>query len=323
MRGNAVRWASWVNLFGAAAVAAALGACAGGGRGDGGTDGGSPRTDGGPRVDGGSAADGGVGADGGGTGVCSSNQDCILAQRCNTTIGRCEADPGGTGTDCPNGQNDCAADGMTFCTGELPNSGPVCTRVCQSNAQCPREPNGTAWTCQAAFTTPDGGIFSACLAPNALGKPCRNETDTGVVDATWDCTEIGTFCLPDSQTSPTGRCVTGDNCNFPAQSGCNGTETCHPAGVFYFDNNQGTVCAPSGMGTQGAPCTTLNQCAKGYVCVGGGYGCLRYCVPGTQNACAGVTAPDGGTTSCIDILVDENGAPLPAAVRSIPVGVCF
>jgi hypothetical protein len=324
-----------LKLIYVAAVAAALGACGTTGRagdgglpfgGDGGrTDGGTVRLDGGARTDGGPRTDGGA-SDGGSLG-CTSNSNCLLAQKCNTTTHVCEADPGGVGTDCPGGNADCAQDGMTFCAEGLPNMPtPACTRPCTANSQCPRDPGGTSWTCQAAFTDGDGGIISACLPPDALGTPCRNETTGGEVDPVWECTVVGQLCLPSSQTSPTGNCVAGDGCNFAAQTGCSGTQTCHPAGVFNFDNNQGTFCAPSGSGGQGAACTTLSNCAKGYVCAGE-VGCLKYCIPaadgGAGTGCSGVLGADGGATTCIDILTDANGDPLPDAVRSIPAGVCF
>jgi hypothetical protein len=297
-------------------------------------------TDGGVRQDGGSVlrpdgggTDGGVRTDGGtirpdgGAGGCTVNHDCNLSQRCESTTHQCVNEQGGVGTSCPNG-TECAQDNVTACLGPLPNGDKVCTRECTGDSDCPRP-----FTCQTVgVSVPDGGsqTIQVCLAPDAMGTICRNERDNCnpqtdanfCVDPSWECTVQGQLCMPSSATSPTGNCVPGDNCNFAAQTGCSGNDTCHPAGAFYLDNNQGTFCASSGSGQQGASCSSLSDCAKGYVCAGS-VGCLKYCTPGSPNACQGVTRADGGVAQCLDILTNANGAPLPDAVRSIPVGVCY
>lgn len=314
---------TWAALAGVLALAAcgSSGTAADGGNPFVRTDGGSPRADGGA-TDGGGTDGGGVRSDGGSGQACSVNNDCFLANTCNSATGRCQADPGGVGTDCPNGQSDCAQDGMTGCTGELPNSSAVCTRSCSTTSDCPRP-----YTCQEVpVQAPDGGATTIriCLPEDALGTPCRNETSGGDIDPNWECTAPGTACLPDTDTSPTGRCVPGDGCDFATQTGCTGTETCHPAGAFGFDNNRGTFCISSGSGTHRSPCPRgLSDCAKGFVCGGEQLGCLKYCTPGDNSGCAGIPGQDGGTARCVDILTDENGRPLPDAVRSISVGVCF
>jgi hypothetical protein len=318
--------------FGAVlAFALAAAACgSGGGR----TDGGLPfgdagtRTDGGARTDGG--VDGGVRADGGTSGgdggTCTTTSQCFLAQKCES--GQCQADPGGIGADCPNG-DECNAN--TACTGMLPNASAVCTADCATNSDCPR-----TFTCQSISISFDGGVeeIKICLAPDALGVACRNFTATGDIDPTRQCTQQGFFCNPDGPDSNTGNCVEGDNCNFKAQTGCTGSQTCHPLGVFGIDNNQGTLCfdAASSGGQQGASCADIENCAKGFVCVPISDTesiCLKYCTPNdaTHN-CAGLTGmgggPDGGTTAaeCLDLLSDGM-TPAPASINSIPAGVCF
>jgi hypothetical protein len=237
------------------------------------------------------------------------------------------SEQGGIGTSCPTG-NECAQDNLTVCLGPLPNGDKVCTRECSSDNDCPQP-----FTCQTvSATVPDGGTqtIQVCLAPDAMGTACRNERDNCnattdpnyCVDPTWECTVQGQICMPSSSTSRTGNCVAGDGCNFAAQTGCSGTETCHPAGAFYFDNTQGTFCAASGTGQQRAACQALDACAKGFVCAGS-VGCLKYCTPGGASQCQGLTRPDGGVAQCLDILTNDNNQPLPDAVRSIPVGVCY
>jgi hypothetical protein len=285
-------------------------------------DGGIVTRDGGiAPIDGGIAPpDGGIAPIDGGAAGCSTNHDCSLGQVCSSP--QCVSDPGGFGTACPNGDSDCVQDNKTGCTGQLTVTGPVCTRGCRLNSDCPNP-----WTCQTTTTSNgDGGsvTIQICLASGALGVACTNETATGATDPNWECTQQGYYCLPDTNTSATGHCRPGDNCNFASQTGCsNSTDTCHPTGAFDLDDNHGTVCEPSGSGSSGSPCQALSDCAKGYLCTTQ-LGCMKYCTPGGGSTqCVGITGQDGGAANCQDILVDSSGNPLPAAVRSIPVGLCL
>jgi hypothetical protein len=211
----------------------------------------------------------------------------------------------------------------------------LCTRQCAADADCPRP-----WTCQAVPIqgAGDAGVttISVCLPTDALGKPCRNELGTdsnGPIDPVQDCTTMGDICFPTfmGQTQlPTGNCMQGDNCSFQMQTGCMANQTCHPAGIFGLDNNQGTICfnAASTGGTEGNTCMTSSACAKGYICGGQRLGCVKYCNPGMNpSGCEGITRPgaDGGTvqTSCIQALSGPDGGPPPASIGSINVGVCL
>lgn len=306
------------------ALAVALAACGSGGATDGGT---GARADGG-RADGGTVrADGGVATGDGG--ACTTSSQCFLSQTCVNR--RCQTEQGGIGAECPTG-NECVQDNVTFCLGDLPNGSPVCTRPCSTSSDCPGH-----YTCQnVPFSAPDGGVaeMMICLAADALGALCRNQDSRGKVDPVLDCTQVGYFCYPDGDTSPTGNCIEGSNCNFPAQTGCAANQTCHPLGFFELDNNRATVCQPAVAtgGGQLAVCTRVSECGKGYTCVGISATqavCLKYCTPGSStHACTGLTRPsaDGGVAGpaeCIDILADADGGAPPASIGSIPVGVCL
>lgn len=165
------------------------------------------------------------------------------------------------------------------------------------------------------LTVDDGAATAEDTVTVVVAQACRNYSVGGEIDPVRECVVSGELCYPDAPESNVGYCAAGDGCGFADQTGCAGTETCHPAGILSLDNTNATLCLAAGAGGQMAACWTMYDCAPGYMCIyEGGSGttvCLRYCDP------SGAACPGGRT--CYDL-----AASLPSAVRpSFGVGACL
>lgn len=110
----------------------------------------------------------------------------------------------------------------------------------------------------------------------------------------------GTGATGGGGTGGTGTCtppVTGGTCDTFPQCGCTGTQACN------VTSEAGTTqCTSAGIVTPYNLCTNLNDCTKGYACVGSA--CKSYCETNTDctstgGVCIQVNFTSGGTSKPI------------------------
>lgn len=217
---------------------------------------------------------------------------------CGTTCVDTTTDPlncGGCGTACTN-PGDCWNGQCCYPSAEGPAAGlcvvyPQCG--CTSGEMCVVEgasapqcvPNGTTpengpcsgvtdcqpnLTCTAGYCQPLCATSSMCAANWACLPQSAGTTALGYSACAAHCNPVASFT---SDATHQG-CVTGQHCdplfNATGQTGC---------------------FAPTGTGTQGAACTSDNDCAANYLCTGPSgatsYTCYQFCRVGFSDCLSG------------------------------------
>lgn len=149
-------------------------------------------------------------------------------------------------------------------------------------------------------------VGTTCLSIVGDGTACRQYCHLGADDCpantycgafqTIDATTIG-LCFPKCDltgrahaTPPFGACPAGTRCNTTVSGS--------------------VACFPAGPGTDGAPCTTPNDCADGYSCASSNPPrCRHWCKAGDSSLCPGATTCQG--------LLD------PPVFLGVTFGACF
>lgn len=144
-------------------------------------------------------------------------------------------------------------------------------------------------TCDAA---------AACVA----GLSCIGGTCVQACCGSNDHCTMGGECIGRIQGEDTvGFCVTFDNCDIVAQTGCEEGEGCYESG----ENN---LCTTAGSAAVGAACQRSNDCAPGNICVR---------MEGQEPACQDACNPANGSNDC-------NSGQQCGALRNRPnLGICF
>lgn len=245
--------------------------------------------------------------------VCDDSIACTRDRCLEPTSGttpRCDYTP--DDTLCGAGQI-CGATGCTATCSETP------CRLVQTQCGCPAGQgcylNGSSRLCATAGTAGEGASCSG-VSSCSPGMICIDVGRTATplnqcnrfCDSDADCVGTGSLCtytLNDGMggTVPGVR-VCSKACDPVGRTGCRSGAACHifresmGAMRYFFD------CAgPVGLGTQGASCTDLTDCASGYACAGTPGTCLRYCdsvgTIGTTGGCRSSEACYGFTTPLI------------------------
>lgn len=228
-----------------------------------------------------------------------------------------------TGSDTgPQTGGNCAPDGSPV-TG---NCDPV-LQNCPSGQECVVD--GTTAKCVGVTASESLPVGRACCPNNATGNPCQpGLTCVGSAcadggPATGRCSPAccdDKICGKSDPEGIAGSCdiVIVDDNNAPLFNACTYRERCQLFGVepcmngkgCEVDDNQGTsTCIENSGKTDHQSCSFKNDCADGYICVGGGAtGVCRYMclIPGT-------TSPfDAGL---VDAGAGKGGCPAPQACK--------
>ena len=158
--------------------------------------------------------------------------------------------------------------------------------------------------CVAAGSVPIGG---QCTGPDCAAGSLCVKTNTTIST----CMK---YCSTDSNcTAPGGLCIIGlndgssgqipgvtlctENCDPTTNSGCSVAGTsCQLAQESMGQMRYLTRCSGAGTGTQGASCTTDDNCAPMYGCFNAGTTqCLKYCKVGGTPCPGGATCNSLGT----------------------------
>ena len=280
---------------------------------------------------------------------CTSNADCASGLECNLATGSCVVPPCGSDADCPgdqicdngtcrvdadcticaecSGQDDCGGAGFTCAeTGFTP---PFCTKVCNSQADCPGD--------SQCFDTGQG--FAVCLNPQAAsGQICPDTyvcTDDGG-GTTNPCD--GVTCPSGQSCNPsTGQCVGGgssdcvvcERCSGGAGD-CGGVGICADfggGGVCTLECGSDVDCPGDNTGcfqVQNQDGSTISLCLNdsagtGGVCPGG-FVCMD---DAPANPCDGVSCPAGQTCNPTSGVCEGGDTPMPDAGGGVdggPVG---
>jgi hypothetical protein len=160
---------------------------------------------------------------------------------------------------------------------------PVAQTGCLAGERCTRVvlPDYTPITsCVPAGTVPAGG---ACASPELGADDCVAGTICagGVCAAICELGSSSCNCLGAAFSDVPGAGVCVPTCDPLAQDCPEPAAACYPTG-------SSATCAPvHSPGTQGEPCTFLNDCAEGSVCAGGELGCAFMCsLTGVGPTCA-------------------------------------
>ncbi len=232
-----------------------------------------------------------------GDGACDPNENCASCEvdcnKCPWSCGDGKCDSGETCTDCA---QDC---------GQCPPCEALGSKNCAASEQCyPVKPQ---WTCVKAGSL---AVGQACTKIDECAKgalcvnnQCRAICSASGENAAWACAgglPCSTLTWADGAEvgNDLGVCLVAANCDLVTDSGCNAGETCE------IIQNAKSCLTPGDAGS-GAPCKAINDCQKGFFCVGPAVGqttCLAKCrvggTPGcTVGSCTGVTvdgkvAPD-------------------------------
>lgn len=224
---------------------------------------------------------------------CDERVDCAPGHECYVELGECARH-------CRM-DAECAADERcAYFAADAPNG------ICIGDRCDPV----TGAPCPAGSTCRLGDVLDAvsarfrlpiCLPHGSIARsqPCEEPVDCAerlactttngasfcrpYCGASADCGSAVSWCIPVDQSAPPGTPRTpppglcSDVCDPLAGSGC-GTGTCRISFAIDFDGTTSfsvTLCAPSGVGADGAMCTTSNDCVAGHRCIGGS--CYQYC----------------------------------------------
>jgi hypothetical protein len=211
--------------------------------------------------------------------LCPAGQSCNRTSGCSTTCSESPCRLTAPQCGCSSGLG-CFLSG-TVRTCAMPGSG-------VEGASCT-----TFNSCQAGLLCLN--VSRSTTAVNQCGRFCATDAD---------CRGAGSVCaytLDDGTGgSIPGVRVCSRSCNPLTSTGCVAGASCQifeetGTGRYFTD-----CTAPVGAGGQNAPCTTNEQCQRGFACVGTPGTCLRYCnEPNTiggggcslTQACYGFTTP--------------------------------
>ena len=141
-------------------------------------------------------------------------------------------------------------------------------------------------------------------------------TETTPLDAGSDGTVVVLDGGGEVATPPDGPSACPGACNYQTNEGCGPNQTCFPA----VSGGAATpACATAGAGKDGVACTTLSDCAPGYMCALGENVCRKLCCGGDWSVC-----PDPDQRCLQKLSIKEaNGASVATgAMVCVPVNDC-
>ncbi|HAN32205.1 MAG TPA: hypothetical protein DCQ06_11455 [Myxococcales bacterium] len=232
------------------------------------------------------------------------DKECNGQETCSSCPLDCGACPGtcGDGTCDKTKENcqNCSAD-----CGQCPGiCEPLSSKGCPATQQC--YPTQTSAACgnPGSITAGNPCTVSTSCAKGMLcvGSICKPLCDSSGADANFNCSEGTCDALQYSDGKPVGfnlgTCVVFGKCNATTNVGCAVNQNCDVS-------DKGTFCISHGTKTNGMACTSLNECAKGFMCIGNPMVCMKKC------ATTGGTPSCPGGTSCSMVTIDNNNTPAP------------
>ena len=231
------------------------------------------------------------GSGGTGTGTSSDGGGGSKAQASSQASSSTSASAGGAGgtgggpcmeTPCKLVSPQCGCDVGQACSIELPTTANPTGRVCANEGMAK-----VSEKCTGANSCAAGSL---CVTASTQASTCLEFCDTDMM-----CNAPGGLCvieLNDGKggTIPNAK-LCSDNCDPATSVGCPVPNTSCQLGFDDVGMRFFTMCRGQGAGTQGASCTTNDDCAQTYGCINLNMvpTCLKYCNVSGGSSCPGAT----------------------------------
>ncbi len=231
-----------------------------------------------------------------GDGACNGTDTC---QNCPVDCGVC---PGGCGDGTCQANESCSS--CSADCGQCPGvCSPLTSDGCAPAQQCYPVSTGTP-LCGTPGTKAKGvtcsGATDCAKGLLCVGKICKSVCDATKANTNFLCQSGTCNELNWGDGKPIGynlgACFENANCNLVTDVGCAADQTCDIL-------QAGKTCLVAGAKSLGQGCTSLDECAKGLMCIGNPQQCLQKCNTSTGGC-------PGGKT-CLKVTIDSKGTAAP------------
>ncbi len=239
------------------------------------------------------------------------DKSCNGTETCKDCPADCGVCPGGCGDGkCDAGTEDCKS--CSADCGQCPGlCEPLTSKGCSAAQQC--YPTTTSAACGNPGTLQENAPCTSTTACAkgmlCVGTVCKKLCDSSGSNVAYACPGAGKCTsLNYSDGKPVGfnlgTCTEFNKCKLPTDVGCASNQTCDFV-------KEGSLCLPTGTKTNGQACNGLDECVKGYMCLGNPMVCRKKCVTtGGSPSC-------GSGVQCLTVTIDSKGTPAPDKL-----GVC-